>query len=447
MRYQLTRMAPILITAVCLAACGTTSTVPEATGYGAEPPLPAPTNALIPTVNIAPAKGFAADDRPVAVDGFSVNAFARNLDHPRWLYTLPNGDVLVAEADAPAVHDQTGGPIKRLMGWVRKEVMKRAGAGVPSPNKIILLRDTNGSGVAQMKTVFIEDLNSPFGISLIGNDLYVADTDALLRFPYLPGATTITSPGVKVTDLPAGPIDHHWTKNIIASADGTHLFITVGSNSNAAENGIEVEGDRARILDFDIKAAKARVFATGLRNANGLAWQPQTGALWAAVNERDDIGNDLVPDYMTAVRDGAFYGWPYSYYGSHVDARVEPQRPDLVATAIVPDYSLGNHTASLGLTFYDGILFPPHYRDGAFVGQHGSWNRKPGTGYKVVFIPFSNGKPSGPPEDFVSGFLDAQGNAKGRPVGLTVDKSGALLVADDVGNAIWRVIPAKEKTP
>jgi glucose/arabinose dehydrogenase len=447
MTFRHTRTALSLIMAVCLAACGATSTVPETTGYGSAPPLPAPTNSLISTVNIAPAKGFAADDHPVPIAGFSVNAFARNLDHPRWLYSLPNGDVLVAEADAPAVHDQTGNPIKRLIGWVRKEVMKRAGAGLPSPNKIVLLRDANGSGVARTKTVFIEGLNSPFGMSLIGNDLYVADTDALLRFPYSPGETMITSPGVKVADLPAGPIDHHWTKNIIASADGARLFITVGSNSNAAENGIEVERDRARILVFDIRAGKARVFATGLRNANGLAWQPKTGALWAAVNERDDIGNDLVPDYMTAVRDGAFYGWPYSYYGSHVDARVQPPRPDLVSTAVVPDYALGNHTASLGLTFYDAALFPRHYRDGAFVGQHGSWNRKPRTGYKVVFIPFANGKPSGPPEDFLGGFLDAQGNAKGRPVGVAVDKSGALLVADDVGNAIWRVTPAKGVTP
>jgi glucose/arabinose dehydrogenase len=447
MRFRSTKTALTLITVVCLAACAATSTVPEVTGYGAAPPLPAPEKTLIPNVNIAPAKGFAADDSPVAVAGFSVNAFARNLEHPRWIYTLPNGDILVAEADAPAVHDQTGGPIKRLMGWVRKQVMKRAGAGVPSPNKIILLRDTNGSGVAQTKTVFIEGLNSPFGMSLIGNDLYVADTDALRRFPYLPGETVIKSPGVKVADLPAGPIDHHWTKNIIASADGTHLFITVGSNSNAAENGIEVENDRARILEFDIKAGEARVFATGLRNANGLAWQPQSGALWAAVNERDDIGNDLVPDYMTAVRDGAFYGWPYSYYGPHVDARVKPQRPDLVATAIVPDYALGNHTASLGLAFYTAALFPRHYRDGAFVGQHGSWNRKPRTGYKVVFIPFSSGKPSGPPEDFLSGFLDSEGNAKGRPVGVAVDKNGALLVADDVGNAIWRVTPAERVAP
>ncbi|QIE29557.1 sorbosone dehydrogenase family protein [Caballeronia sp. SBC2] len=431
----------------CLAACGATSTAPEVAGYGAAPPLPEPTKSLLTTVNIAPARGFGADDRPEAVGGFAVNAFARDLDHPRWIYVLPNGDVLVAEADAPAVHDQAGGPITRLVSWARKQVMKRAGAGVPSPNKIILLRAASGGVAAQTRTVLIDGLNSPFGMALVGNDLYVADTDALLRFPYVPGETVITSLGVKVADLPAGPIDHHWTKNIIASADGTHLFITVGSNSNAAENGIDVEADRARILDFDIKAAKARVFATGLRNANGMSWQPQTAELWAAVNERDDLGNDLVPDYMTAVHDGAFYGWPYSYYGSHVDTRVKPQRPDLVAKATVPDYALGNHTASLGLTFYSATLFPQHYRNGAFVGQHGSWNRKPRTGYKVVFVPFANGKPSGPPEDFLTGFLDSDGNAKGRPVGVAVDRDGALLVADDVGNAIWRVVPTKTNAP
>ncbi|WP_086380774.1 PQQ-dependent sugar dehydrogenase [Caballeronia sordidicola] len=441
------KLALTLAALGCLAACGATSTVPEVVGYGAAPLLPEPTKSLITTVNIAPARGFGAGDRPEAVGGFTVNAFARDLDHPRWIYVLPNADVLVAEADAPAVHDQTGGPITRLVSWVRKQVMKRAGAGVPSPNKIILLRAASGGVAARTRTVLIDGLNSPFGMALVGNDLYVADTDALLRFPYVPGETVITSPGVKVADLPAGPIDHHWTKNIIASADGTHLFITVGSNSNAGENGIDVEADRARILDFNIKAGKARVFATGLRNANGLSWQPQTGELWAAVNERDDLGNDLVPDYMTAVHDGAFYGFPYSYYGSHIDTRVKPQRPDLVAKAIVPDYALGNHTASLGLTFYDATLFPRHYRDGAFVGQHGSWNRKPRTGYKVVFVPFTNGKPSGPPEDFLTGFLDSEGNAKGRPVGVAVDRAGALLVADDVGNAIWRVVPTKTIAP
>lgn len=448
MNYRHAKLALVLTFFVgCMTACGTPSTVPETAGFGAFPPLPAPATPIIATVRIAPVKSFAADDRPNATAGFTVDAMARNLDHPRWIYVLPNGDVLVAEADAPAVHDQTGGPIKRVMAWVRKQVMKRAGAGVPSPDKIILLREAKDGNSMATKFVLIKGLHSPFGMTLVGNDLYVADTDALLRFPYTEGETRIDSPGFKVADLPAGPIDHHWTKNVIASADRTHLFITVGSNSNAAENGIEVESDRARILDFDIKAQTMRPFATGLRNANGLGWQPQSGELWTTVNERDDLGNDLVPDYMTAVHDGGFYGWPYSYYGSHVDTRVKPQRPDLVATAIVPDYALGNHTASLGLAFYDASLFPKHYRNGAFVGQHGSWNRNPRTGYKVVFIPFANGKPAGPPEDFLQGFLDPEGNAKGRPVGVAIDHNGALLVADDVGNAIWRVTPSKTDGP
>jgi glucose/arabinose dehydrogenase len=325
--------------------------------------------------------------------------------------------------------------------------MKRAGAGVPSPDRIVLLRDVDGSGVARTQTVFLGELHSPFGMALIGNQLYVADTDALLRFNYVTGTTQITSPGVKVADLPAGPINHHWTKNILADRSGKHLYITVGSNSNAEENGIDAEEGRARILVFDIDTGHVRPYATGLRNANGRAWQPDSGALWTAVNERDDLGNNLVPDYMTAVKDGAFYGFPYSYYGQHIDARVKPQRPDLVAKAIVPDYALGNHTASLGLVFYDRTLFPPRYRGGAFVGQHGSWNRKPRTGYKVVFVPFVDGKPAGVPEDFLSGFLTADGDAVGRPVGVALDAHGALLVADDVGNAVWRVAPRNNDKP
>lgn len=307
----------------------------------------------------------------------------------------------------------------------------------------MLLRDVDGSGVARNRTLFLGGLHSPFGMALIGNQLYVADTDALLRFNYVPGSTQITSPGVKVVDLPGGPINHHWTKNILADRSGRHLYITVGSNSNAGENGVDAEQGRARILVLDIDTGHLRPYATGLRNANGLAWQPDSGALWTAVNERDDLGNNLVPDYMTAVKDGAFYGFPYSYYGQHIDTRVKPQRPDLVATAIVPDYALGNHTASLGLVFYDRALFPPHYRGGAFVGQHGSWNRKPRTGYKVVFVPFVDGKPAGVPEDFLSGFLTPDGYAVGRPVGVALDAHGALLVADDIGNAVWRVAPHK----
>jgi glucose/arabinose dehydrogenase len=286
-------------------------------------------------------------------------------------------------------------------------------------------------------------LNSPFGMALVGNDFYVANSDAIVRFPYRTGDSKITVAGVKLADLPAGPLNHHWTKDLVASPDGSKLYATVGSNSNVGENGMDVETSRAAVLEVDRVTGKSRVFASGLRNPNGPAWQPQSGALWVVVNERDELGNDLVPDYMTSVKDGGFYGWPYSYYGQHVDARVEPQRPDLVAKAIAPDYALGAHTASLGLAFNTGNLFPPDMANGAFIGQHGSWNRKPRAGYKVIFVPFANGKPSGQPRDILTGFLNADGEAQGRPVGVAIDKSGALLVADDVGNTVWRVTAAK----
>ena len=420
-----------------LAACAMGPSALTDTGFGADPALPAPQSSLLPTVNIAPVKAREAGSKPTAPPGFTVTAFAVGLAHPRWMYTLPNGDELVAESDAPAEHDEGSG----VFGWIRRQVMKRAGAGVPSPDRIVLLRDADGDGVADTQSVFLANLHSPFGMALVGDQLYVADTDALMRFNYVPGEKSIDSPGVKVADLPAGSINHHWTKNILASRDGKYLYVTVGSNSNAGENGIAAEAGRARILEFDVATGRLRPFATGLRNANGLSWQPDSGALWTAVNERDDLGNNLVPDYMTAVRDGAFYGFPYSYYGQHVDTRVKPQRPDLVAQAISPDYALGNHTASLGLVFYDRKRFPSHYWGGAFVGQHGSWNRKPRSGYKVVFVPFSGGQPAGAPEDFLTGFLSADGHAEGRPVGVAIDQSGALLVADDVGNAVWRVAP------
>lgn len=420
-----------------LAACAIGPSASSDTGFGTAPALPAPEPSLISMVNIAPVRARPAGFLPTAPNGFCVTEFAGGLAHPRWLYTLPNGDVLVAESDAPKPHDEGSG----ILGWVRAQVMKLAGAGVKSPDRIVLLRDPNGTGVAQLHAVFLRGLHSPFGMALIGDKFYVADTDALLRFNYVPGATEIPGPGLKLADLPAGPINHHWTKNILADRSGKHLYITVGSNSNAAENGINAEQDRARILEYDVDSGRLRPYATGLRNPNGLSWQPDSGALWTAVNERDDLGNNLVPDYMTAVKDGAFYGFPYSYYGQHVDMRVKPQRPDLVARATVPDYALGNHTASLGLVFYDQTLFPAHYRGGAFVGQHGSWNRKPRSGYKVVFVPFVDGKPAGAPEDFLTGFLTADGHAVGRPVGVALDARGALLVADDVGNAIWRVAP------
>ncbi|WP_250500523.1 sorbosone dehydrogenase family protein [Caballeronia sp. GAWG1-5s-s] len=408
------------------------------TDFGPDPELPAPRRALLPTVNIAPAKQWAEGQKPISPAGFDVTAFASGLDHPRWMITLPNGDVLVAESNAPAEHDTNSG----IKGAVMKKVMKRAGAGMASPDRIVLLRDADGDGVAETRTVFIDHLHSPFGMALVGDDLYVADTDAVLRFKYRTGDTTIESTGEKFIDLPAGPINHHWTKNIIASPDGKRLYVTVGSNSNAAENGIEAENGRAAIMEVDIASRQTRLYATGLRNPNGMSWQPQTSALWTAVNERDELGNELVPDYMTAVKDGAFYGWPYSYYGQHVDDRVKPQRADLVESATVPDYALGAHTASLGLVFYDAKAFPQHYWNGAFIGQHGSWNRKPRSGYKVIFVPFQDGKPSGPPEDILTGFLSAAGHALGRPVGVAVDHAGGLLVADDVGNTVWRVAPA-----
>ena len=421
-----------------IAGCGEVATLPGDAGFGAKPALPAPHPTLLPTVKIAPAKGWPAGVMPIAAPGLAVGVYASGLDHPRWLYVLPNGDVLVAETNAPP----KPGDGKGIKGWIMKLVMKRAGAAMPSANRITLLRDADGDGTAETRSVFLQGLNSPFGMALIGHDLYVANSDALMRFAYNAGETRISASGVKVVDLPAGPINHHWTKNVIASRDGSRLYVTIGSNSNVAENGMENEVNRAAILEVDPATNRTRVFASGLRNPNGLAWQPQSGALWTTVNERDEIGSDLVPDYMTSVREGAFYGWPYSYYGQHVDERVKPQRPDLVASAIAPDYALGAHTASLGLVFYEGKLLPKRFAGGAFIGQHGSWNRNPRSGYKVIFVPFDRGRPAGPPEDVLTGFLSAKGDALGRPVGVAVDRIDALLIADDVGNIVWRVTPA-----
>ncbi len=419
-----------------MTGCTMPSKSPINDSYGSQPHLPKPKSSLLPTVNIAPAKGWPEGKMPTPATGLKVQAFAKGLQHPRWLYVLPNGDVLVAETDAPPKPDDSKGIKGKIMKWV----MQRAGSSHPSTNRISLLRDTNGDGVAEQKTVLLQNLNSPFGMALIGNTLYVANTDALMRFPYHNGMTQITAAGTKVLDLPAGRLNHHWTKNVIANPAGNKLYITVGSNSNVAENGLDQEQGRALIMEFDIASAQARPFATGLRNPNGMDWQPQSGALWTVVNERDELGNDLVPDYLTSVKEGAFYGWPYSYYGQHVDTRVKPQNPAQVARAILPDYALGNHTASLGLAFYKADLMP-QYRNGALIGQHGSWNRKPHSGYKVIFIPFQNGQPMGPPQDILTGFLSDQGDAYGRLVGVAVDSSGAILVADDVGDVIWRVSP------
>jgi glucose/arabinose dehydrogenase len=424
---------------LALTGCSETAKLPVESGYGPAPTLPEPNRTLLPTVHIAPAKGWPQGGKPQAAPGLRVDAFASGLDHPRWLHVLPNGDVLVAESDAPPKEQSQG-----LRGWVAKKVMARAGSGGPSANRITLLRDGDGDGVPEQRSVFLDNLNSPFGMALVGDDFYVANTDALLRFPYEQGAIRITASGEKVIDLPAGPINHHWTKNVVASPDGSRLYVTSGSNSNVAENGMQAEENRAAILEVDPQRKTMRLFASGLRNPNGLAWQPESDSLWTTVNERDEIGSDLVPDYMTSVRDGGFYGWPYSYFGQHVDTRVKPQRPDLVERALVPDYALGAHTASLGLAFYEGSLLPQRYRNGAFVGQHGSWNRRPRSGYKVVFVPFRDGMPDGQAEDVLTGFVNEAGEALGRPVGVAVDRTGALLVADDVGNVIWRVRPAEQ---
>ena len=439
MRKKILLTLSISALAFPLAGCNDPQdTVTAQQSYGAAPTLPAPQKSWIPTVNVASASGWSAGGKPVAVGNMTVNALATGLDHPRSLYVLPNGDVLVAETNAPPKPDDGKG----IKAWATGLAMKRAGAATPSANRITLLRDADGDGVAETRSVFIEGLSSPFGMALVGHDFYVADSDAIMKFTYHDGDTKITGPGDKLADLPAGRINHHWTKDLVASPDGAKLYVTVGSNSNVGENGIPAETDRAAVLEVDRASGKWREFASGLRNPNGPSWQPQSGALWVTVNERDELGNDLVPDYMTSVKDGGFYGWPYSYYGQHVDARVTPQRPDLVAKAIAPDYALGAHTASLGLTFNTGNLFPFEMAGGAFIGQHGSWNRSPRAGYKVIFVPFANGNPSGPPRDILTGFLNADGEAQGRPVGVKINRQGALLVADDVGNAVWRVTPS-----
>jgi len=437
MRHSLLAGFSLAVVTLALGACTEQARLPVEQGMGPTPELPPPNPGMMPTVNIAKAIGWPEGGKPTPAAGLAVNAYATELDHPRWLYVLPNGDVLVAETNAPPRPEDSKG----IKGWVMGKVMARAGAAVPSPNRIMLLRDVDGDGVAELRTTLLQGLNSPFGMALVGSSLYIANTDALMRFEYQEGATEITTAGTKVADLPGGELNHHWTKNVIASKDGAKLYVTVGSNSNVAENGIEQETNRAAILEIDPANGQTRLFASGLRNPNGLAWNPQTGLLWTAVNERDEIGSDLVPDYMTSVVDGGFYGWPYSYYGQNVDERVKPQQPDLVAKAIVPDYALGPHTASLGLTFYENSLFPASYAGGAFVGQHGSWNRRPRSGYRVIFVPFAQGVPAGEAQEVLTGFVNEDGEALGRPVGVAVDKNGALLVADDVGNVVWRVTP------
>ncbi|MBO9641845.1 MAG: sorbosone dehydrogenase family protein [Pseudacidovorax sp.] len=426
-----------------LAGCGDTAKLPFEAGTGPNPQLPEPNKTLLPTMKVATATGWTDTAAPTPLPGFKVTALARGLEHPRWVYVLPNGDVLVAESDKPRNADpKPGGFIDKAKEKITGMVMKRAGSGTPSADRISLLRDADGDGVAETKTVFASGLVSPFGMALVGNELFVANADALVKLPYTEGQTQAGGPAVKVTDLPA-TFNHHWTKNVIASRDGSKLYVTVGSNSNIGEYGMQHEEGRAAIWEVDRATGAKRVMASGLRNPNGMAWEPDTNVLWTVVNERDGIGSDLVPDYLTSVRDGGFYGWPWSYWGGVVDTRVQPQQPEKVATAIRPDYALGNHVAPLGLVFSSARGMPEEFANGAFIGEHGSWNRNPPSGYRVSFVPFIGGKPSGAPRDFLTGFLSADGKALGRPVGVALDKSGALLVADDVGGAVWRVSRAR----
>ncbi len=463
-------LAALLTLPLLLWACSDQARLPDGADIGTKPTLPDPKRTLLPTVNIAPAVRWREGQTPQPAQGLAVRAFASGLEHPRWLHVLPNGDVLVAESNAPPRPEAGQG----LKGWVMKKVMARAGAGVPSANRITLLRDTDGDGTAETRSVFLQGLNSPFGMALVGDRFYVANADAVIEYPYTPGQPQITAPGRRLTDLPGGPRNHHWTKSLIASADGSKLYATVGSNSNVAEHGMAVEEGRAAIWEIDRASGAKRLFATGLRNPNGMAWTAD-GKLWTVVNERDELGSDLVPDYLTSVKDGGFYGWPYSWYGSYVDPRVSPPRPDLVAQAIAPDYALGAHVAPLGLAAAapspltaalavagassassapaasapataasalaasaPAAAVPVH---GMFVGLHGSWNRQPLSGYKVVYVAFEGDKPIGLPRDVLTGFVNSEGDALGRPVGVAVDGHGALLVADDVGNVIWRVMP------
>jgi glucose/arabinose dehydrogenase len=423
----------------CATACSGSQDLPPSSQVGPDPALPAPSHRLIPRVDIAPAVGWTQGRTPVAAPGLAVNAFAGGLVHPRWLLVLPNGDVLVAESNGPA--GKSG--ITGIKGKVMGRVMKKAGAGVPSPDRITLLRDADGDGTAESQGVFLAGLHSPFGMALVGDWLYVANADALVRVAYSEGARAASRAPEHVVDLPGkGRFNHHWTKSLLASPDGRTLYVGVGSNSNVGENGLAVEAMRASILAVDLATRAVSVYATGLRNPVGMDWNPDTGALWTVVNERDELGDDLVPDYLTSVKPGAHYGWPWSYYGQHVDARVKPPNPAMVARAVAPDYALGSHVAPLGLAFYTGTRLPAHYRHGAFVGLHGSWNRKPLAGYEVVFVPFANGKPAGQYRRVLTGFVDADGKAMGRPVGVAVDTRGAVLVADDVGNTVWRITPA-----
>jgi glucose/arabinose dehydrogenase len=424
---------------LALAACGSSQKIDPNSQFGPNPNLPEPTRGLLPNFRVPKVVGWKSGETPTVPNGFKIEAFATGLANPRRVYPLPNGDVIVVETQKSG-SEPLDRPKRPIMDWM--ESMAHGGSGGGPSNRLLLFRDSNGDGKPDAKTVLVDHLNAPFGIVALNGYLYVADTDAILRFPFTPGQTAITGPAQKVVDLPAGPIDHHWTKDITVSPDGSKLYVGVGSNSNAMERGETAERGRAEIWEVDPNTGAHRTFASGLRNPNGLTFYPGSNTLWTVVNERDELGPNLVPDYMTSVKDGAFYGWPYSYYGQHLDPRVKPQRPDLVARAIPPDYALSSHVAPLGMAFYTGSNLPPQYRGGAFIGEHGSWDRGQPNGYKVVYVPFLAGRPSGVAQDVVTGFISPDGKAYGRPVGVAVDAHGGLLIADDAGNVVWRVTAA-----
>ena len=422
-------------TALLLASCGSKPGTTDISDYiGPNPKLVAPSSTTFPTVNVAEANGWPAGKMPTPAQGLAINEFAGGLDHPRWLLVLPNGDVLVAETDSPGT-DKTGGTVR---GTIQKLLMKKAGSNNPSPNRISLLRDADGDGVAELKVALITGLYSPFGMALANGELYVANADGIVAYPFQPGQTQVTAKPRHVAKLPSG-YNHHWTKSMVASPDGKYLYVGVGSNSNVGENGLAMEKLRAAVLRIDAKTGEMALYASGLRNPVGIAWNPWSGMLWVSVNERDEIGNDLVPDYITSVKPGAFYGWPWSYYGQNPDSRPEPKNPAAVAAAIPPDYAMGPHVAALGFNFSVGQKLGPQFAQGAFVGEHGSWNRKPWSGYQVVFVPFAGAMPTGAkPVPVLTGFRVGD-TAYGRPVGVIIAKDGSLLVADDVGGKVWRV--------
>ncbi len=433
----LRRTVVAMALAAVLGGCSDKAALDSTQQSGAAPPLPEAAHFLVPPMQVPDGVGWKQGQAPKVAAGLKIEKIAGGLKHPRQLYLLPNGDVLVVEANSPGTEAVT--TPKQM---VASAIQSRSGKSGRGGNRITLLRRKPGAAGEWEQHVFLEHLNSPFGLQLIGDSLYVANTDAILKFPYRAGDTRITAPGVEFADLP-GTINHHWTKALLASPDGSKLYVGVGSNSNITENGLAVEYRRAAVLEVDVATGGSRIYASGLRNPTGLHWEPQTGKLWAIVNERDEIGADLVPDYLTSVQPGGFYGWPYSYYGQHVDVRVTPQRPDLVKKALVPDYAIGSHVAPLGLWFYTGSALPARYHGGAFISEHGSWDRSPLSGYRVSYVAFQQGKPVGKPEPVVTGFhSDDEKQLYGAPVGLAQDRDGALLVADDVGDTVWRVTPA-----